>query len=305
MRSLRKLMCASLLLTALGNVGNFRAQTNPGSSASILPLWPGAAPLARGDQDVDQPTLTVYLAAKETNTSAAVVVCPGGGYMNLAMDHEGIQVARWLNGFGVNAFVLKYRVGKWDGSGYRHPVPLLDAQRALRTVRSRAKEWGIDPGKIGIMGFSAGGHLASTVGTHFDGGSLEAADLVERVSCRPNFMILIYPVISLRTEYAHRGSRNALLGPDPDLKLVESLSNETQVTTLTPPTFMIYSDDDPVLPENSVLFYLALRKAKVPAELHIFGHGGHGYGLAPKDPTLSGWPKLCEAWLRKQGMLGK
>jgi acetyl esterase/lipase len=305
MGRLLKFVCALFLLTVLGNVGNFRAQTSTGGSAPVLSLWPGAAPLAHGDQDVDKPALTVYLASKGTNTSAAVVVCPGGGYVNLAMDHEGVQVARWLNSFGVNAFVLKYRVGKWDGSGYRHPVPLLDAQRAIRTVRSRAQEWSIDPGKIGIMGFSAGGHLASTAGTHFDGGSPEAVDIVERVSSRPNFMILIYPVISFRTEYAHRGSRNALLGPDPDLKLVESLSNETQLTTLTPPTFMIYSDDDPVLPENSVLFYLALRKAKVPAELHIYGHGGHGYGLASKDPTLSGWPKLCEAWMRKQGMLGK
>ncbi len=285
------------------NMAVLRAAEN--QTAPVVLLWPEGAPLARGEQEADKPTLTLFLAPRETNTSAAVVVCPGGGYQALAMDHEGVQVARWFNSFGVNAFVLKYRIGKWDGSGYRHPVPLLDAQRAIRTVRARSKEWGVDPEKIGIMGFSAGGHLASTAGTHFEGGNPAATDLIERAGCRPNFMILIYPVISFRTEYAHRGSRTALLGSDPDLKLVESLSNETQVTTMTPPTFMIYSDDDPVLPENSILFYLALRKAKVPAEMHIFGHGGHGYGLAPKDPVLSGWPKLCEAWMRKQGFIGK
>jgi acetyl esterase/lipase len=220
----------------------------------------------------------------------------------LADDHEGRQVARWLNSIGVTAFVLKYRIAP----RYHHPAPLQDAQHALRTVRANAKEWHVDLKRIGIWGFSAGGHLAATAGTHFDDGKVDAEDPIERVSCRPDFMILAYPVITFTEAGMHRGSRSNLLGPDPDPKLVESLSNEKQVTARTPPTFLFHTDADRgVVPENSVLFYLALRKAGVPAELHIYEKGAHGVGLAPKDAILSSWPERLAAWMRGRDLLKK
>lgn len=229
-----------------------------------------------------------------------MVVCPGGGYQMLAVDHEGKQIAEWLNARGVAAFVLKYRIAP----RYRHPAPLQDARRAIRTVRMRAAEFGIRPDRIGIWGFSAGGHLASTAGTHFDGGDPRATDPVERVGSRPDFLILAYPVISFTTAYTHKGSRANLLGPDPDPKLVENLSNEKQVTRETPPTFLFHTDADTgVPPENSILFYLALREADVPAEMHIYEKGEHGVGLAPKDPILSTWPERLEGWMRGRGLL--
>ncbi len=264
-------------------------------------LWPKGAPGALGDGDRDKPSLTVYLPPAEKANGTAVVVCPGGGYGFLAMDHEGKQVAEWYNARGVTAFVLKYRVAP-----YRHPAPLNDAQRALRTVRARAKEWNVDPQRIGIMGFSAGGHLASTAGTHFDAGKSDAEDPIDRVSCRPDFLVLGYPVITLEPPFAHMGSRNNLLGKDADPKLVESLCNDRQVTKQTPPTFLFHTDADRgVVPENSILFYLALRKAGVPAELHVYEKGNHGVGLAPKDPVLSTWPDRLNAWLDGRGLLKK
>jgi acetyl esterase/lipase len=265
------------------------------------PLWPDGAPGALGTKPQDVPTLTAYLPDPAKATGAAVVICPGGGYGTLAMNHEGHDVAHWLNSIGVAGLLLKYR-----HAPYRHPVPLQDAQRALRTARHRAKEWHLDPQRVGILGFSAGGHLASTAGTHFDAGKPDAADPIERQSCRPDFMVLVYPVISFTTKFAHTGSRNNLLGKEPSPELVKSLSNETQVTPQTPPTFLVHtSEDRGVPPENSVLFYLALREAKVPAEMHIFEKGPHGFGLAPKDPVLSEWPRLCAAWLGKRGLLKK
>jgi acetyl esterase/lipase/enterochelin esterase-like enzyme len=265
-------------------------------------LWPQGAPGAVGNEPADRPTLTRYLSPADMATGAAVVVCPGGGYGALADDHEGRQVANWLNKLGVAAFVLKYRIAP----RYHHPAPLQDAQHAIRTVRAHAKEWHVDPARIGIWGFSAGGHLASTAGTHFDDGKPEAEDLVERVSCRPDFLILAYPVITFTESSMHRGSRNNLLGSDPDPKLVEELSNEKQVTARTPPTFLFHTNADRgVVPENSVLFYLALRKAGVPAELHIYEKGPHGVGLAPKDPILSSWPDRLAAWLKGRGLLEK
>jgi acetyl esterase/lipase len=196
--------------------------------------------------------------------------------------------------------MLKYRIAP----RYRHPAPLQDAQRAIRTVRARAKEWGVDPERIGIWGFSAGGHLASTAGTHFDAGKPDAEDPIERMSCRPDFLILAYPVITMETPVTHAGSRNNLLGKEPDSKLVEYYSNEKQVTAKTPPTFLFHtSADTAVLPENSVRFYLALVKAGVPAELHIYEKGPHGVGLAPKDPVLGTWKDRLEAWLRGRGLL--
>jgi len=195
-------------------------------------LWPDGAPGAMGNEDIDKPTLTPYLVPAGRGTGTAVVVCPGGGYQHLAMDHEGDQVARWLNSLGVAAFLLRYRLGP----KYHHPVELGDAQRAIRTVRGRAEEFRVMPDRVGIMGFSAGGHLASTAGTHFDAGNAASADRIERLGSRPDFLILGYPVISFGT-YAHKGSLKALLGDNPDPKLVENLSNELQVTAQTPPTF--------------------------------------------------------------------
>jgi acetyl esterase/lipase len=265
------------------------------ASPEVLLLWPTGAPGAKGQGDADRPSLTIYPAPADKATGMAIVVCPGGGYGGLAMGHEGQEVAQWLNSIGVSAFVLKYR----HAPQYQHPAPLHDAQRALRTVRARAAEWKVNPKRMGIWGFSAGGHLASTAGTHFDAGKPEAVDPIERVSCRPDFLILAYPVITLKQPYAHIGSRNNLLGRNADAKLVDELSNDERVTPQTPPTFLMHTDADKgVVPENSVRFYLALRKNKVPAELHIFEKGPHGVGLAPKDPALSIWPQLLAAWLK-------
>lgn len=263
-------------------------------------LWPGGAPGALGDSAGDRPAVRICLPPDERKVGTGVVVCPGGGYGTLALDHEGRQIAEWLNERGMAAFILRYRLGP----RYRHPTPLLDAQRALRFVRHHAGSFGISPQKIGIWGFSAGGHLASTAGTHFDGGDLQAADPIDRVSSRPDFMILAYPVISLDTGYTHGGSRDNLLGPDPAPELLEYLSNDKQVTGDTPPAFLFHTDEDKAVPaENSVGFYLALRKAKVPAEIHIFRRGNHGVGLAPGDPILSVWPLMLQAWLRTNGLL--
>jgi acetyl esterase/lipase len=263
-------------------------------------LWAGAAPGALGEGEVDKPALRIYLPSKDRAAGFAVVVCPGGGYGHLALDHEGRQVAEWLNSLGAAAFVLRYRLGP----RYHHPAPLLDVQRALRYVRYHAQKFGVSPDRIGVWGFSAGGHLASTAGTHFDAGDVKAADPIDRVSCRPDFMILAYPVISLVTPYAHVGSRRNLLGENPDPKLAESLSNERMVTPQTPPTFLFHTDADKGVPaENSVLFYLALRKAGVPAEMHIYERGPHGVGLAPKDPVLSSWPARLADWLKVRGLI--
>ncbi len=226
----------------------------------------------------------------------------------LAVEHEGKQVAEWLNSLGVAAFVLKYRLGP----RYHHPAMLQDAGRAIRTVRAESIRWGLDPHKIAIIGFSAGGHLASTAGTHFDAGKPDAEDPIERVSSRPDRLILVYPVIALATPYGHAGSVRNLLGDNPTQELVESLSNERQVTKETPPTFLAHTNADTGVPaENSLLFALALRKAGVPVELHLFERGQHGLGLGggtaqfkiPSDPAFKLWPKLCETWLKNQGFL--
>jgi len=263
-------------------------------------LWPGGAPGALGDADADKPAITIYLAAPEKANSASVVVCPGGGYQMLAMDHEGKQIAEWLNMCGVSAFVLRYRLGP----KYHHPVELGDVQRAIRTVRANAGEFHVAPDRIGVWGFSAGGHLASTAATHFDAGKPDAADTVERQSSRPDFAILAYPVITLTGPFAHKGSCRNLLGDNPDPELVNYLSNDQRVTPETPPTFLFHTNDDPGVPvENAVMFYSALRKNHVPAELHIYEHGEHGVGLAPKNPVLATWGTLLENWMRARGLL--
>lgn len=255
-------------------------------------LWPNGAPGALGNEDSDKPSITPWLPAKRNGQ--AVLVCPGGSYSGLAMDHEGVQIAQWLNSQGISAFVLKYRLGP----RYHHPIELGDAQRALRTIRSRAADWRIDPKRIGIWGFSAGGHLASTAITHFDAGNAAASDAIERASSRPDFGVLSYPVVSF-TEYVHKGSRRNLLGDNPDPKLLELLSNEKQVTKDTPPTFLFHTNADTGVPaENSVLFYLALRKAGVPAEIHIYENGPHGVGLAPTNAVLNSWTARLSDWLR-------
>jgi len=273
-----------------------------GPEPETVRLWEGPAPGAKGGAAEDIPTLSLYPANAEHAAGAAVVVCPGGGYRALAMDHEGDQIARWFNSFGVSAFVLKYRLGP----KYNHPVEIGDAQRALRYVRHNAAKFQIDPDRVGIMGFSAGGHLASTAATHFDGGAANTSDPIERESSRPDFAVLGYPVISFTTEYTHQGSKRNLLGENPDTKLVELLSNELQVTADTPPTFLFHTNEDTGVPaENSVLFYLALRKAGVPAELHIYEHGPHGVGLAPTDRVLSSWPARLADWMYGRGLLTK
>ena len=276
------------------------ARPNPLNAApQEIPLWDGQAPGALGTEDADRPTLTIYRASRGP-TGTGVVVAPGGGYGALAMDHEGRQVAAYFNAMGVAAFVLKYRLGP----KYRHPVELGDAQRALRLVRTRAQEYGVNAARIGLMGFSAGGHLAATAGTRFDAGNPSAADPIDRASSRPDFLILGYPVITFEAGVTHAGSVRNLLGENPDPKLIELMSNELHVTPQTSPTFLFHTNADTgVVPENSIRFYMALRKAKVPAEMHIFENGPHGVGLALGDPALSAWPVLLTNWLRGRGLL--
>jgi acetyl esterase/lipase len=271
------------------------------AAQEVVQLWPQGAPLARGEEEQDKPSLAVYLAPEAKAVGAAIVVCPGGGYSHLAKVHEGRDVAVALNGLGVSAFVLSYRVGP----KYHHPCPLLDVQRALRTVRARAAEWSVDPARVGLMGFSAGGHLTSTAMTHFDDGRPDAEDPIERRGCRPDLGILIYPYIALDQPYTHQGAKKNLLGERvDDAGLVEELSAQHRVTARTPPAFFVHtSEDKTVPPEHSLELYLALRRAQVPAELHIYERGAHGFGLAPKDPVLSTWPDRLASWLTSRGFL--
>ena len=265
-------------------------------------LWPNGAPGALGNDESDKPSIAIYLPAPQQPNGTAVLVCPGGSYEMLMMNHEGRQITEWLNDRGVAAFVLKYRLGP----KYHHPIEMEDVQRAIRVVRHGANEFRITPERIGVWGFSAGGHLASTAATHFDSGDSKAADPVDRESCRPDFAILAYPVITLTSPYTHQGSLHNLLGNDPDTQLVDYLSNERRVTPATPPAFLFHTTDDDAVPvENSVMFYSALRKNGVPAEMHLYAHGPHGVGLAQKDPVLSTWPARLNDWMMVTGLLGK
>lgn len=260
-----------------------------------FPLWPDTPPLAIGSEPADVPTLSVFLP--EEPTGAAVVVCPGGGYQHLA-DHEADPIARWLNTLGIAGIVLRYR----HAPRYRHPAPLLDAARAVRTVRHRAEEWKLDRQRVGILGFSAGGHLAATLATHFSAGEAQDPDPVERQSSRPDAAILLYPVITLSGPHAHTGSRDNLLGRDAAPALIDSLSNERQVTAQTPPTFLFHTGDDAAVPvENALAFAGALRACRVPFELHVYETGPHGVGLAQNHPRLSSWPTRCGDWLAARG----
>ncbi len=272
-----------------------------------LKVWPDGAPNHNGMNDaeekfdgirvrnVSEAEMYVFLPEKEKNTGAAVVICPGGGYMIEAMDHEGFEMAEWLRRKGICGIVLKYRLPYGH-----HEIPSGDARQALRIVRGKADEWGINPEKIGIAGSSAGGHLAATAGTRFDSGSGEEKFPFHNISSRPDFMLLLYPVITFREEFGHMGSRKNLIGEGNNLKLVEEYSNELHVTSDTPPTFLVLADDDKsVIPRNSVEFYLALKKNEVPAEMHIFSRGGHGFGMTKKNLPVDQWPELFYNWLKE------
>jgi acetyl esterase/lipase len=290
---LRMVAGVSLLLTTA-----LPGQGQP-ANESVLPLWPDGAPGALGHEPKDIPTLTVYFPDAGTATGAAMVICPGGGYGALA-PHEGEGYAHWLAQQGIACFVLKYRLGS---SGYRHPRMLEDAARAVRMVRFHAAEWKVDPTKIGIIGSSAGGHLASTLLTHFDAGKADATDPIDRISCRPDLGVLCYAVITMGDE-THHGSRDNLLGKDPSPELIRELSNELHVTKDTPPCFIFHTYDDTAVPvENSLMFAEALRQAGVPFELHVYQHGAHGMGLGTKsaDPALMHeWTHECQRWLKEQ-----
>ncbi len=293
MKAALRISAACFFFLAL--ILNAAAATPP---KSVL-LWPDGAPGALGTTDADKPSLDVYLPEK-SDLGTGVLVVPGGGYVALALDHEGAQVAQWLNERGVAAFVLHYRIAP----RYHYPAPIQDGQRAMSYLRAHAADYNIKPERIGIWGFSAGGHLASSVVTHFDSGQPDATDPVERASDRPDFAILAYGVLSMESEITHPGSRMNLLGPNPDPVLVEQFTNAKQVTRDTPPCFIFHTAADPVVPVlNSVDFYLALLRVGVPAELHVFEQGQHGVGLAQKDPQLRKWPELLEGWMRLHGWM--
>jgi acetyl esterase/lipase len=299
MQILHALMIAGLVFAAPIAAGA-QPPPMPILDGQVVPLWQGAAPGALGAEDRDIPAITVFLPRTIAPTTPAVIVCPGGGYGALASNHEGRQVASYLNSLGVAAFVLRYRLGP----RYHHPIQLGDAQRAIRMVRSHATDWRIDPARIGIMGFSAGGHLAMTASTLFDAGNTSAADVVDRAGSRPDFAILGYPVISMTAAWTHQGSKRNLLGEKPDDELAKQLSGELAVKKDTPPTFIFQTNEDKAVPaENSVHYYLALRQAGVPAEMHAFEKGAHGVGLANDNAALAPWSTLLANWLRVRGVV--
>jgi acetyl esterase/lipase len=275
-----------------------------------LKVWPNGAPDSNGInqaeevfegkrvRNVSEAEIYVYLPKIGVNTGAALVICPGGGYAIEAMDHEGYDMAEWLSRQGVAGIVLKYRLPNGHDQ-----IPLEDAQRTIRMVRQKAVEWGINPAKIGIAGSSAGGHLASMAATRFDLGKPDSNDPIEKYSCRPDFMLLLYPVITLDEEFGHIGSRINLIGQGNKWELVEKYSNERQVSAQTPPTFMVLADDDTTVPpRNSIEFYLALKKFKIPAEMHIFRDGGHGFGMNKTNKPVDQWPTLFTQWMKAQGI---
>ena len=276
-----------------------------------LKVWPNGAPNDNGMKEpeekydgvrvrkVSEAEMYVYLPEIEKNTGTAVIICPGGGYWIEAMDHEGYDMAKWFQSKGIAGIVLKYRLPYGH-----HEIPSGDARQTMRIVRMNAKEWGIDPNKIGIAGSSAGGHLASTVGTRFDLGNKQSTDPIEKMSCRPDFMLLLYPVISFDESVGHMGSRKNLIGDGNDWKLAKQYSNELNVTKDTPPTFLILADDDKtVMPQNSIDFYLALKKYGIPAEMHIFQEGGHGFGMTKKNLPVDQWPDMFYGWLKAQKII--
>lgn len=279
-----------LLLWPNGNIPNYKktSEIEKSDSTGIVRI-----------SLVQQPAIEIFLPSKQSATGQAVVICPGGGYGILAYNWEGTDVAKWLNSNGIAAIVLKYRLPNSKSNIDPKLSPLLDAQRAIRIVRANADKWNVKKDKVGIMGFSAGGHLASTAGTRFDTGNANATDTIQRMSSRPDFMILMYPVISMSQEYMHKGSRNNLIGTNADSVLAKFYSSDLQVTNQTPPTFLVHASDDKGVPvENSLSFYQALIKNNVPAEMHIYPYGGHGFGLAVGKGYLATWPERCMDWLR-------
>ncbi len=272
------------------------------SSQQRIFIYPSAESIMNKGFDTIAPYMDYYPSKNPSRKKTVVLICPGGGYNHLAWEKEGVLPALFFNENGIDAFVLKYRLNNAKQEGHRYPDQYNDITTAIRIIRSRADEWHIDPDKTGVMGFSAGGHLASTAATILQKGDPTAADLLKRIDTRPSFAILVYPVITMDTTFAHRGSRDMLLGKTPGETLVNALSTEKRVTSATPPVFLVQSDDDKTVPPmNSVAFYEALKKNKVPASMHIYDHGGHGFGMAPNDPVLSQWPTLCVQWLQKLG----
>jgi acetyl esterase/lipase len=300
MTTVRRFAIALSLIACADAVAQQPASPPSIRDGQLIPLWSGPAPGALGTDSSDIPAITVFLPRTMSANTPAIVVCPGGSYLRLAANHEGRQVANYLNSLGIAAFVLRYRLGP----RYHHPIELGDAQRAIRLLRSHAADWQLDPTRIGIMGFSAGGHLAMSASTHFVAGNAGAPDAIDRASSRPDFTILGYPVVSMTERWTHAGSKTALLGTSPDAPLAVSLSGEKAVTKDTPPTFLFHTNEDTVVPaENSVFYYLALRGAGVPAEMHVFERGPHGVGLANSDPALSEWSQLLANWLRLRGVI--
>lgn len=276
---------------------------------TVIPLWPEGVPGARDigpekdakghNANVSVPTLTVYGPAADRPNGTAVIICPGGGYVNLSTEREGVQFANWMSTLGVTSFVLKYRMAEFG-----HPAPLQDVLRAMRLVRSHAAEYGVDPARIGVMGSSAGGHLAASAGTLFDHPLGRTGAALDAVSARPDFLMLLYPVITMQEPAVHKGSRKALLGAAPSAADVALMSVETQVTAATPPTLLIHTQEDRTVPvENSILFYQALTRAHVPAEMYLFEHGSHGMGMRAGLGTASEWPRRAEEWMRARGLL--
>ena len=255
---------------------------------------------------VVNPQIWYYPSSKlnDVKDKTAVLIIPGGGYEALWIDKEGVDVAKWLNELGISAFVLKHRIPYWEGKDCRSDVALADAQRAVRIIRKNSKKWAINSEKIGVLGFSAGGHLASSLSTHHDQGLKKSNLEIEKFGSRPDFSILIYPVVTMKYPYVHMGSRKSLIGELPSNEMVEYFSNELQVKADTPPAILIHSDDDlGVLVENSVNYYLALRKYKIPAALHVWEDGGHGYGLAKSQGSVKDWPYICENWMIQRKLI--
>ncbi len=289
---MRKLFIALLLMST---------QLTAHSQQRIF-IYPSSEGIVKPGFDTTAPYMDYYPSKNPSAQKTVVVICPGGGYQNLAWEKEGVYPAQFFNENGIDAFVLKYRLNNNKQEGHRYPDQYNDVTTAIRIVRSRAAEWGIDPEKVGVMGFSAGGHLASTAATIFQKGDPSAPDPLKRFDTRPSFAILMYPVITMDTSFAHRGSRDNLLGKTPDQALVDALSTEKRVTADTPPTFLVHADDDKgVVPMNSIAFYTAMKKYKVKGAMIIYDHGGHGFGMAPKDPVLNQWPTQCVQWLQRLG----
>jgi acetyl esterase/lipase len=304
MKNYRQILLLSLVLSTSG----ISAQEE------TLPLWPNGIPNSREStekeisekgeihwiRNVQEPTISVFLPTRQHATGQAVVICPGGGYGGLAYDWEGIDIAKWLNSKGIAAMVLKYRLPNSASVEVSYKAPLQDVQRAMRLVRANAEKWNIDQNKVGVLGFSAGGHLASTLGTHFDHEDSFKKDSVDAFSARPNFMALVYPVITMDAEFTHQGSRNSLLGENPSEELVKEFSSELQVKTNTPPTFIIHATDDDAVPvENALLFYKALKEKDIYTEMHIYPEGGHGFSLGLGKGYLETWPGRLYDWLQR------